>query len=448
MRVLPFLLVLVSPLANAQDLSPYLTRFMDHREAVVAFSEQSPPDSLSSPDAAVDYIQALARFVEADVLARDPDAPDALRQLDAYVVHQLGRQMSRAYGEPLPVWCALWSQEMVPRLAADVARFASEPTADHAALVWIPAVANVIGTSLAYRCRASDETWATFETMVERVLTAAPRFLDGAAAADSTEATRLRRSLGATREAEPYIRAERLRRAGDLAAAQAALEPAMQAAPWRSVWAAGRLAESMAAAGETGAALAVLDRAAPLAPPARVPADTVRAWYAAVSAVEAESRFAAATAGPALVATSDRVAWAEGLVDLATGDPFDPASLGDVPVLLDVWATWCANCIAEFPELVRLAEAYEGRVAVVAVSVDLATGGADLDGVRAVAEQHGLDVVSLYDPRESGSLADQLEIAGYPARFFFGPDGQAYASRSGRRPVTKAEVRAYLDGQP
>ncbi len=192
----------------------------------------------------------------------------------------------------------------------------------------------------------------------------------------------------------------------------------------------------------------MLGRAAPLAPSARVPADTVRAWYAAVSAAEAESRFAAATAGPALEATGDRVAWADGLVDLATGEPFDPASLGDVPVLLDVWATWCGNCIAEFPDLVRLAEAYDGRVAVVAVSVDRATGGADLDGVRAVAEQQGLDVVSLYDPRESGSLADQLNISGYPARFFFAPDGQAYASRSGTRSVTKAEVEAYLDGQP
>ena len=447
MRLL-LLFAFVPSLAWAQDASPYVTRYMDQLETVRAFAERTPPDSNSTPDAAVRYVRDLARHVEEAVATERPESPEALRQIDAYLVHQFGRDLgSRTYGEPLPTWCALWAEEMVPRFAADVARFAAEPTADHAALVWIPAAANIIGTSFPYRCATSDGTWAAFEGTVESILSAAPPFLEGASPADSVEAVRLARSLAEAREAEPYVRAEGLRRDGNLAAAQAALEPAMEAAPWLSVWAAGRLARSFSAAGQTGAALAVLDRAAPLAPAAEVPADTVRSWYAAVSAADAERRYAAATVGPALAPTGDRVAWADGLVDLATGEPFDPASLGDRLVLLDVWATWCGNCIAEFPDLVRLAEARGGEVAVVAVSVDRATGGADLDGVREVAERHGLDVVSLYDPREVGSLADLLSIGGYPIRFLLGPDGGLYASQSGQRAVTLNEVEAYLDAQ-
>jgi thiol-disulfide isomerase/thioredoxin len=40
-------------------------------------------------------------------------------------------------------------------------------------------------------------------------------------------------------------------------------------------------------------------------------------------------------------------------------------------VVLNLWATWCAPCVAEFPDLVKLHHAYQDRgVTVVAVSVD------------------------------------------------------------------------------
>jgi thiol-disulfide isomerase/thioredoxin len=39
------------------------------------------------------------------------------------------------------------------------------------------------------------------------------------------------------------------------------------------------------------------------------------------------------------------------------------------PVLLNLWATWCAPCVAEFPDVVRLAQEH-GEVAVISVSID------------------------------------------------------------------------------
>lgn len=40
-------------------------------------------------------------------------------------------------------------------------------------------------------------------------------------------------------------------------------------------------------------------------------------------------------------------------------------------LLLNIWATWCAPCVAEFPELVRLSQTYDTtKVEVVAISAD------------------------------------------------------------------------------
>ncbi len=51
-----------------------------------------------------------------------------------------------------------------------------------------------------------------------------------------------------------------------------------------------------------------------------------------------------------------------------------PASLADFrgrPVLVNLWATWCAPCIAEMPTLDRLAARESGRLHVLTVSQDL-----------------------------------------------------------------------------
>ena len=51
-----------------------------------------------------------------------------------------------------------------------------------------------------------------------------------------------------------------------------------------------------------------------------------------------------------------------------------PATLADFrgkPVLLNLWATWCAPCVAEMPTLDRLAGRESGRLSVVTVSQDL-----------------------------------------------------------------------------
>lgn len=40
------------------------------------------------------------------------------------------------------------------------------------------------------------------------------------------------------------------------------------------------------------------------------------------------------------------------------------------PLFINVWATWCAPCREEFPDLVRLADKYKGKVDFIGITVD------------------------------------------------------------------------------
>jgi thiol-disulfide isomerase/thioredoxin len=86
----------------------------------------------------------------------------------------------------------------------------------------------------------------------------------------------------------------------------------------------------------------------------------------------------------------DRSRAGELMPALAVTDPdgkqFNLGALQGQPVLLNLWATWCAPCIKEMPMLDELAGEYEGALRVVTVSQD--KRGKE-DEVRAFFERGG-----------------------------------------------------------
>jgi thiol-disulfide isomerase/thioredoxin len=54
----------------------------------------------------------------------------------------------------------------------------------------------------------------------------------------------------------------------------------------------------------------------------------------------------------------------------AAGKPVTLAAFRGRPLLVNLWATWCAPCIEEMPSIDRLAASEKARLAVVAVSQD------------------------------------------------------------------------------
>ena len=77
--------------------------------------------------------------------------------------------------------------------------------------------------------------------------------------------------------------------------------------------------------------------------------------------------------------------------DAGDGDFAAVAEEAPVPVLLDLWATWCGPCRMVSPALERLAEAYAGRVKLVKVDVDRAPGLSRRFEVRSVPTLMVLD---------------------------------------------------------
>ncbi|ASR03715.1 thioredoxin [Gordonia rubripertincta] len=66
------------------------------------------------------------------------------------------------------------------------------------------------------------------------------------------------------------------------------------------------------------------------------------------------------------------------------GDFADVAEKSSVPVLVDLWATWCAPCRMVSPALEQLATERAGQIKLVKVDVDAAPQTAERFTVRAV----------------------------------------------------------------
>ena len=109
-------------------------------------------------------------------------------------------------------------------------------------------------------------------------------------------------------------------------------------------------------------------------------------------------------------------------------------------VVLNLWATWCAPCVAEMPSLAVLAARLRAhRVAVLPVSLD--QGGAKRG--RAFYASHriaGLPV--LLDP--DGNVTSALGVQGVPTSFLISPAGMIMASALGPRDWAAAGVAGQI----
>ncbi len=113
-------------------------------------------------------------------------------------------------------------------------------------------------------------------------------------------------------------------------------------------------------------------------------------------------------------------------------------SLAGYTVVLNFWATWCAPCEAEMPDLQALSTKYHERgLRVLGVNVDEPE-----EVFRSWAEARGVSFDLLPEP--AGRLQQSYEIRGVPQTFLIDPEGVIREVYFG--PVTLNRIEAAMRG--
>ena len=113
------------------------------------------------------------------------------------------------------------------------------------------------------------------------------------------------------------------------------------------------------------------------------------------------------------------------------------ASFKGKPVLVNLWATWCAPCVVELPTLDRAARSLAGEVTVLAVSQD-----SDAAKVAPFLAARTLTALQPYvDAKMALSLGYQASL---PTTVMLGSDGREVWRRTGDFDWTSAEARALI----
>lgn len=103
------------------------------------------------------------------------------------------------------------------------------------------------------------------------------------------------------------------------------------------------------------------------------------------------------------------------------GGDFSLAKFKGGPVLVNLWASWCAPCIKELPTLQKLEESHavDGALGVIAVSQDMAPQSS----VDAFLKGKGINRFAAYHDEKMG-LTDALGIQVMPTTILYDADGK------------------------
>jgi len=116
-----------------------------------------------------------------------------------------------------------------------------------------------------------------------------------------------------------------------------------------------------------------------------------------------------------------------------------PDDLGGRPLVLNVWASWCAPCRKEMPAFQSVAAQAGGRVGFLGVDYLDEAGAA-----RRLAADTGVTYPLASDPK--GTEVSKLGITALPTTLFFSADGVLRGRRFGELNADRlrAAIRTYL----
>ena len=112
-------------------------------------------------------------------------------------------------------------------------------------------------------------------------------------------------------------------------------------------------------------------------------------------------------------------------------------------ILLNFWASWCAPCVVEFPELLKLASLKKDNLALLAISVD-----EDKSNITTFFKKHKFqiksdNVIIAHDPDKTISQ-DMFQTTLYPETFIIGPDLNIQKKIAGLTDWTGDEILSFI----
>ena len=116
-------------------------------------------------------------------------------------------------------------------------------------------------------------------------------------------------------------------------------------------------------------------------------------------------------------------------LDRLDGSPYAVESLEGKVVVLDFFATWCAPCIAELPELEEVWRHFEADDGVEILVVANDSGGDTPGAIRDFVEARGLELEFVYDP--DGVAHAAFGFAGLPGLVVLDRHGRIRLTREG-----------------
>jgi len=117
----------------------------------------------------------------------------------------------------------------------------------------------------------------------------------------------------------------------------------------------------------------------------------------------------------------------------------DLASLKGQPVLLNLWATWCAPCVVEMPILDQIAQANEGKLRVVTISEDMK--GAEVVGPF-FAEHKFAKLEPWLDSKSD--LSFDMRVGDMPTTMLYNAKGEEIARVTGAFDWEGEEAQALI----
>lgn len=117
-----------------------------------------------------------------------------------------------------------------------------------------------------------------------------------------------------------------------------------------------------------------------------------------------------------------------------------PDDLAGEPAVLNFWATWCAFCVEEMPDIEEVHRQLRGQVTFVGIDQD-----DSVDMARTLAERTGVTYRLVVD--DDGSYFRSVQGRGMPTTVFIDPDGTIVHRHSGPLDVASLRglIREHLD---